>query len=328
VDCDHLIPELSRFYDEAIAAIRKHDAKHMLSIEGNCWSTRTTIFNKRYDDNMVIHFHRYGCMPDINAFKDFLDVSKKLNQPLWLGETGENVVEWFTAMFPLSADLGIGYNLWPWKKMDTANSPLSIKKPAQWEKIIGYAEGGIRPSYEEAQSILREYLENILEKNCIHNTNVTRSSLRQPGCIVRGTDFDLFPGKGVSFSGTRKESGQPHYRSEYRMEIKPGRIKEKYKKFSFDCGWDSLTLELTQDEFAVYSINDTSGRGTVALELVVDEDSVIDISTGDTALETLDLKASKDVTTTKGVLLPKAEIVPVKVTVRKGAIQLDKVIFE
>jgi hypothetical protein len=111
------------------------------------------------------------------------------------------------------------------------------------------------------------------------------------------------------------------------MEIKPGRIKEKYKKFSFDCGWDSLTLELTQDEFAVYSINDTSGSNTVALELVVVEDSVIEISTGENLLATLDLKASKDVTTTKGIILPKAESVQVKVTVRKGTIQLDKVIF-
>jgi hypothetical protein len=251
-----------------------------------------------------------------------------LNQPLWLGETGENVLEWFTAMFPLSADLGIGYNLWPWKKMDTVNSPLSVKKPNQWEKITGYAEGKIRPSYEEAQTILNEYLENMLEKNCVHNTNVTRSCLRQSGCIVRGTDFDLFPGKGVSYSGTRKESDQSPYRSDCGMEIKTGRVKEKYREFSFDCGWDSLTLELTQDEFAVYSIYDTSARGTVALELVVMENSLIDISIGETALETLDLKASKDVTVTKGILLPKAEKVQVKVTIRKGAIQLDKVMFE
>jgi len=39
------------------------------------------------------------------------------------------------------------------------------------------------------------------------------------------------------------------------------------------------------------------------------------------------LKASKDVITAKGVLLPKAEKVQVKITVQKGLIQLDKVIF-
>ncbi|MDR2730389.1 MAG: glycoside hydrolase family 5 protein [Treponema sp.] len=327
VDCDHLIPELMRFYDEAAAAIRKHDNKHLLSIEGNCWSTSTAIFNKRYDDNMVIHFHRYGCLPDINAFKEFLELSKHLNQPLWLGETGENALEWFTAMYPLSSDLGIGYNVWPWKKMDTANSPLSVKKPAQWEKITGYANGGLRPSYEEAQAILREYLENMLEKNCTHNTDVTRSCLRQPGCVVRGTDFDLFPGKGVSYSGIRKESGQSPYRADCGMEIKRGREKGNKRKSGFDCGWDSLTLELIQGEFAVYSIYDTSGRGKTALELVVMEDSLVDISTGETLLETLDLKASKDVITTKGILLPEAEKVKVKITVRKGIIQLDKVIF-
>jgi hypothetical protein len=327
VDCDHLIPELVRFYDEAVAAIRKHDDKHMLSIEGHCWSTKIDIFNKRYDDNMLIHFHRYGCLPDLNSFKEFLDVSKSFNQPLWLGETGENVLEWFTAMYPLSADLGIGYNIWPWKKMNTVNSPLSVNKPAQWEKITGYAEGGPRPSYEEAQAILREYLENMLAKNCTHNTAVTRYCLRQPGCIVRGTDFDLFPGVGVSYSGIRKGNGQSQYRSENGMEIKTGREKESKRRGSFDCGWDSLTLELKQGEFAVYTINDTSGRGHVALELAVMEDSLVYISTGDTLLETIDLKASKDIITTKGILLPEAEKVQIKVTVQKGVIQIDKVIF-
>jgi len=327
VDCDHLIPELVRFYDEAAAAIRKHDNKHLLSIEGNCWSTRTDIFNKRYDDNMVIHFHRYGCLPEINAFKDFMELSKQLNQPLWLGETGENTLEWFTAMFPLSLDLGIGYNLWPWKKMDTINSPLSVKKPDQWEKITGYAAGGPRPSYEEAQAILNEYLENMLVKNCTHNTDVTRHCLRQPGCAVRGTDFDTFPGKGVSYSGIRKESGKSNYRSDFGMEIKTGREKEKKRKIGFDCGWDSLTLELIQGEFAVYSVYDTSGRDKAALELVVMEDSLVDISAGETLLETLNLKASKDVITTEGILLPKEKKVQVKAEVKKGVIQLDRVIF-
>jgi uncharacterized lipoprotein YajG len=111
------------------------------------------------------------------------------------------------------------------------------------------------------------------------------------------------------------------------MEIKRGREKENKRKSGFDCGWDSLTLELIQGEFAVYSIYDMSGRGKTALELVVMEDSLVDISAGETLLETLDLKASKDVITTKGILLPQAEKVEVKITVQKGVIQLDKVIF-
>jgi len=325
-DCDHLIPKLMEFYDAAAAAIRKHDKKHMLSIEGNCWSTKTTIFNKHYDDNMVIHFHRYGCMPEINAYKEFLNVSERLNQPLWLGETGESVLEWFTAMFPLSADLGIGYNLWPWKKMDTLNSPLSVNKPKHWEKIAVYTDGGIKPSHNEAQEILQEYLENMLVQNCTHNTAVTRFCLRLPGCTVRGTDFDLFPGKGSSYSGLRTGTGKSQYRSDSGMGIQPGMEKAEQKLW-FDCRWDSLTLEMSQDEFAVYSIFNTTGNSTVSLELLVMEDSIVEISNGENQYGMFNLNASADIITTKAVMLPKEDKIPVKIAVCKGKIQLERIIF-
>jgi hypothetical protein len=326
VNCDHLIPKFIKFYDETIAAIRKHDKKHLLSIEGNCWATATTIFTKRFDDNMVIHFHRYGCFPDICSFQDFLEVSQRLNQPLWLGETGENLLEWFTAMYPLSSELGIGYNLWPWKKMATFNSPLSVNKPKDWDKIDEYVKGGSRPAYDGAQAILQEYLDNMLVKNCTQNAAVTRACLRQPGCSVRGTDFDFFPGKGISFSGIRTEENTSNYRTDSGMRIVTGR--EKEKRFLFDCRWDSLTLELTKGEFAVYSIYDISKDDSVALELLVIDDAVLDISAEDELIGTLEIKASADIITSGSVTLPQAEKTRVKIYVRKGTIQLDRVIFK
>jgi hypothetical protein len=330
-DCDQYVPDLARFYDEAIAAIRKHDKKHLLTIEGYHWSTRLEIFTKRFDDNMVIHFHRYGCLPDLSSYKEYLEAADRLNQPLWLGETGENKLEWFAVMYPLAADLGIGYNVWPWKKMAAVNSPLSVKKPEQWDKIIEYTNGGARPSYEDAQKILREYLDNMLVENCTHNATVTHACQRQPGCIVRGTDFDLVPGKGVSFSGKRAGSGEVNaepavqYRADTGMNIKTGR--EKEKRPFFDCGWDSLTLELSQDEFAVYSIYDTTEKDAVSFELLVRENAVLHISANDKLLDTLELKAGKEITTTKNIPLPKAEKILIKILVKKGIIELDKVIF-
>ncbi|MCL2139376.1 MAG: glycoside hydrolase family 5 protein, partial [Treponema sp.] len=327
VDCDHLVPKLAQFYDEAIAAVRKHDAKHMLSIEGHHWATATGIFTKRFDDNMVIHFHRYGCMPDLNSFKEFLELSEQLNQPLWLGETGENLLEWFSAMYPLSADLGVGYNLWPWKKMDTDNSPLSVNKPAQWEKIGEYIKGGVRPSYEEAQGILREYLDNMLWNNCTFNKAVTPACLRQSGCAVRATDFDLFPGKGMSFSGIRSDTPADQYRAYSNMCIK--NKKEKEKEFFFDCGWDSFILEMEQGEFAVYSIYDTSENDTVSLELLALEDAVIDVLADEKLIGTLEIKKSEtsDFIASGSMALPKAENISVKIQVKSGKIQLDRVIF-
>jgi len=325
-DFDYLIPELVRFYDECIANIRKYDNKHMLLIEGHHWATATSIFNKRYDDNMAIHFHRYGCLPDMSSFREYLDVSENLNLPLWLGESGENKLEWFSAMYPLSADLGIGYNLWPWKKMECFNSPLSVKKPEAWEKIVGFKKSEIKPSCEEAQAILREYLDNILSENCVKNQSVTWACLRKPSCVVRGTDFDLFPGKGISFSGNFTESNDSDYRLDTGMIIKKGR-QPKDPKFTFDCSWDLLTLEMIQDEFAVYSVYDVSAGDTVSLELLCVEDSAIEISDGDNPLGMFNMKASPEVKMSESIILPQSEKVSVKIKVQKGRIQLDKVIF-
>jgi len=327
VNCDHLVPELARFYEEATAAIRKHDAQHMLSIEGHRWATKTDVFYKRYDDNMCIHFHRYACMPDTAAYREYLEASERLDLPLWLGETAENSLEWYAAMFPLSADLGIGYNLWPWKKMGLANSPLTVKKPDGWDRIIEYAKGGPRPSYEESQAMLRTYLDNIKAENCVSNLDVTQACLRQPGFTVRGTDFDHFPGRGVSHSGTRGEDNLTLYRRGCGMRIRQGRT-VKDKRFPFECGWDSLTLEMAEGEFAVYSAYDVSDGDTVVLELSAMEDAVIEVSIGDDVLlGTLEAEASADVVTTKEITLPKAEKAAVKIRIRSGRIELDRVIF-
>ena len=154
------------FYEKAIEAVRKIDKRHLFTLEGHHWASDASIFHKKYDEKMVIHFHRYGCQPDISCYQEFMEISQRLDCPLWLGETGENVTEWFTAMYPLAAELSIGYNLWPFKKMETANSPCSIRKPKGWEVLIDYANGGEHPGYGKAREILEEYLENIKLANC------------------------------------------------------------------------------------------------------------------------------------------------------------------
>ena len=115
-DVDDLLPRLEEFYEKAIKAVRKIDKRHLFTLEGHHWASDASIFHKKYDEKMVIHFHRYGCQPDISCYQEFMEISQKLDCPLWLGETGENVTEWFTAMYPLAAELSIGYNLWPFKK--------------------------------------------------------------------------------------------------------------------------------------------------------------------------------------------------------------------
>ena len=79
-DQDVYLPELKAFYEKAIAAIRRVDTRHVITIEGHHWSTETDVFDRPYDDKMIIHFHRYGCLPDIGSYREFLDLSARMDK--------------------------------------------------------------------------------------------------------------------------------------------------------------------------------------------------------------------------------------------------------
>lgn len=259
--CQHLVPRLRDFYRAAIAEVRKYDSHHMLSIEGHHWATNTAVFCENYDDNMVIHFHRYAVPPDMGAYREFLELSRRWNKPLWLGESGENLPEWFAALYPLGVQLGIGYNIWPWKKMECTNSPYSVNAPAGWEKFTAYTGGGERPSYEEAQAMLDEYLNNMLLENCRENPAVSASVRREPGCSVRATDFD----EGACHGLWQREA-LCHYRQGSGMEILEPEVPPE-KRFGFDCCWDSLKLVMRPGEYVEYTLYGAREGSTVSLEL-------------------------------------------------------------
>jgi hypothetical protein len=271
---DFLVPKLAQFYDEVIAAIRKIDKVHLLSLEGHHWSTETTVFWKKYDDNVVIHFHRYGCPPDIAVYKNFIDLRDQLDEPLWLGETGENNNQWYAALFTIAFNLGIGINVWPWKKMQCFNSPLSVKKPNGWDALQYFIQGeGPKPSKKEAISMFDEYLSNMKIENCNENTKVNAAIFRRPPLTLRGADFDPLPGKGISYSGTRDETSF-FYQAGTGMAI---RIEEG-QNFMDNNGWARwgiFSVELCAGEFAVYSIHQPTEGTKLSLGLNVLENGNI-----------------------------------------------------
>lgn len=270
------LEQLVRFYEEITAEIRTIDARHMLCIEGHRWATDTSIFFQPYDDNAVIHFHRYACMPGIEAFASYLALSERMRMPLWLGESGENTQEWFAAMFPLSAALGIGYNLWPWKKMACENSPLSVRPPDGWEEILRCAQGGPKPSPARARRILEEFLDNIRFERCDQNPAVTRAVFRKPGFTLRGTDFDEFPGWGVSYGG-RLHRGNPYYRGDTRMDIVRLQDRDIAPRFAFDSGWDRLALRMRAGDFASYFIDGRAGDFCATLHIQAQDQADIEV---------------------------------------------------
>jgi len=240
-DIDYLVPLLCKFYEDAVAAIREIDTTHLISIEGHHWSSMPDIFYKKYDDRMVLHFHRYWCTPDYNIITEFIERGKALDVPLWLGETGENVLYWYTALYPLAFKEGIGLNFWTWKKIGGKPSPLHVKEPADWDKFIGFANGENILDSKEGQTILNEYLENIKAENCVKRFDVPAAILRHPPCAVRATDFDEPSAKVPSFNLFR-------YRENTGMTIIP---KENY--VFGEKRWDVFILQLNENECVNYS---------------------------------------------------------------------------
>ena len=65
-----------------------------------------------------------------------------MRAPIFAGETGEadNLIYWGTTDF-FEAN-NVGWSFWPWKKMQTANTPYSVNQPEGWDAIIAYSRGG------------------------------------------------------------------------------------------------------------------------------------------------------------------------------------------
>lgn len=248
---DCLIPEIYRFYEDAISRIRKKDKKHIISIEGAHWATDFDCLTRKLDDNMVLHFHRYAEKPEKKCLELFIEKAEQLDVPLWMGETGENRNEWYAALYPLAESLGIGYNLWPWKKMECTNSPCSVKAPEDYEKILDYVRGGAHPGYEAARKIFDEYLEHIRLENCDLHPEVTNHIQRRKSFSLLAIDFDEPAEKEYTYS---TENPEVEYRKgcgRYLIEQR----KEGEKEFPFDCQWERYALLLREGEQVRYTVN-------------------------------------------------------------------------
>lgn len=324
-DVDYLLPRLQEFYEKAIAAVREVDQRHLFTLEGHHWASDTSIFHKKYDDRMVIHFHRYACLPDISTYQEFTELSERLDCPLWLGESGENVTEWFTAMYPLAAELHIGYNLWPYKKMECVNSPCSVKKPKDWELLTDYARKGKNPGCQKAREILEEYLENMKLANCRLHPEVTRAVLRQPGCVIRGTDFDQFPGRGISFSGLFPEDNIYRYRMGTGMKIR-NRFPDAVQEFGFDCKWRRFVLALGDGEFACYRLFDIEEKSRLWIRLFVNRDAEIRVSQGEEQSWSCKLKAGEERQEVGPFLLVGARESAIRIQTLCGEVEIEDIV--
>jgi len=177
---------LDPLYKRITAAIREIDKRHMITLEGCDWANDWSVFSAPFDNNIFHQFHFY-CWErptKLNDISRFVEHRKRLNTPVWVGETGEkdNAIYWATTQY-FEAN-NIGWSFWPWKKMDTTNTPYSIKPPEGWDAIRAYTRGGDKPAAEAAQKAFDQLVENIKLENCVYFPDVVNAIFRRvPGRV-------------------------------------------------------------------------------------------------------------------------------------------------
>ena len=202
-------PLVLPLYRRITEAIRSVDRRHAIILEGVHWATDWSVFTERIDDNLILEFHKYWNNPDRESLAPYLAKRDAWNLPIFMGEGGENNTDWYTGAFGLYDDLDISWNFWTWKKMDTTNSPLSVRPPGGWSRVaeaaaLGNATDapcGARTAVlprDEAVDILREYAQNVATARCDRRPHVTRSLFRRPPLRLPAI-FYLNADRGVGF---------------------------------------------------------------------------------------------------------------------------------
>ena len=247
----HLLVPL---YQRVTAEIRKVDQKHMITLEGFDWSNDWSLFDKPFDQNVFYQFHYYcWARPDnLNGIDEYLKKRDELNTPIWVGETGEkgNAIYWATTQ--LFEANNIGFSFWPWKKMDTQNTPYSIKKPNSWDLISEYTKGGAKPDAAIAGKVFDELLENIQISNCVFFEDVCNAILTRVPAKIEAENYG-FDGFNRSYFVLDTLNKSENYRKYEPVKI----ILDSKEKEQF---WSEQSIELQQSEWVVYTFKSLDNK--------------------------------------------------------------------
>ena len=163
-------------YKTITQTLRAVDKTHLIIIEGNGWGNNYNGFPGPWDENMAFSFHKYWNPNTPAAIARFLELRRRYQLPVWLGESGENSNDWFRACVALMEQNGIGWCWWPHKKVSSESCTLTVQRPEAFKQIVDYwNQHGPRPSKEVAVRGLFELVENLKASNCRFNTNVVRA---------------------------------------------------------------------------------------------------------------------------------------------------------
>jgi len=179
-------------YRSIIEAIRRIDTKHVISLEGAHWATDISIFDdfspEEAADNILLQFHKYWSDPDEESIARFISLSRRLNAPLWMGEGGENNLQWYTYAFSMYERNNIGWNFWTCKKMDTPNSPITFEIPEGWDEITDYLDGGAVPGQARARRIFDNFLDAVAKSS--YHESVINALCRRRAIEIPAAAYD------------------------------------------------------------------------------------------------------------------------------------------
>lgn len=320
-DTEPFHPALIRFYEDCIAAIRRIDTRHAISIEGANWATRIDTFTRSFDPAMIIHFHRYGTLPGEECYTEWLALGERLNAPVWLGESGENVIEWYGAMYPLAVKCGFGYNFWTWKKIPGKPSLAEITPPKGWSAIVAFTQGGPRPTYAESRAIFDAYLDAIRFEACTPRHDVANAILRRRHARIMATDFDTGP---EGCSGTGSGENAFNYRGATGMTIKERKGETYVHGPGFDSGWDRLCVELSPGEWVAYTLHDAEPPLAVTLDGETADTAVLCVALAD-GTQAREITVRGRFTRIPAGALQTAGDISIRITCRSGRVDLHAV---
>jgi hypothetical protein len=269
--------QLEPLYRRVTAAIRAIDPKHIIILEGADWSNDWSVFTKPFDRNLVYQFHYY-CWDSPSTVKNiqrYLEARQRLNAPVWVGETGEkdSAIYWATTEY-FEAN-NIGWSFWPWKKMDTRNTPFSIKAPQDWEAVAAYSRGGDKPSPAVARKALDELLVNVRMENCVYYPDIVHGMLREAPARIEAENFGV-DGPGNSYFVKNTNAPSHFYRVWEAVPVtaqETGRRQsEQYIKLQA-TEWTAYTIHSAATEKYRLTVRARSAQTNSELQVLVGDET-------------------------------------------------------
>ncbi len=190
---------LAELYRDLTREIRAIDPDHLIVYEGAHWATNWDIFTEVWDANSLLQFHKYWSSPDTASIAQFLEARDRLGLPIYMGEGGENTLEWIYTAFRMYESHGIGWNFWPWKKIETRTSPASIVPPAGWDRVVASIDDPSAITPGEAKRVFDELLEAMKIENCAWQPAVVAALLASAPSVIPAWGYG-YRGAGESYS--------------------------------------------------------------------------------------------------------------------------------